>query len=235
MIKFFRKIRQKFLEQNKIGNYLKYAIGEILLVVIGILIALSINNWNEDNKNAKREKVFLINLHDDLIADSLRLTEIKTILKTAVIYKNVFENYVTGKATDKDSLNAHFHKQYNILVDFIPNSTTMDELTNGSGLNLISNPSLRRKIVTLYNNYDELVLKLKIGQEKGQSVVNYVSQKVYNVDSLSDDEVINLLEDRFYINQTRMNYLVTQLTAVDQSFQYCLETLKWIIKQLNHD
>lgn len=50
MIKFFRKIRYDLMEKNKTGKYLKYAIGEILLVVIGILIALSINNWNEQKK-----------------------------------------------------------------------------------------------------------------------------------------------------------------------------------------
>jgi uncharacterized membrane protein YgaE (UPF0421/DUF939 family) len=51
MIKFFRKIRQKMLTENKFGKYLTYAIGEIILVVIGILIALSINNWNENKKS----------------------------------------------------------------------------------------------------------------------------------------------------------------------------------------
>jgi hypothetical protein len=50
MIKFFRKIRQKLLVENKISKYLLYAIGEVVLVVIGILIALSVNNWNEGNK-----------------------------------------------------------------------------------------------------------------------------------------------------------------------------------------
>jgi hypothetical protein len=48
LIKFFRKIRQKTLTENKFGKYLTYGIGEIILVVIGILIALQINNWNEE-------------------------------------------------------------------------------------------------------------------------------------------------------------------------------------------
>ena len=54
MIKFFRKIRQNLVNKNKTGKYLKYAIGEIILVVIGILIALSINNWNEQQKETKQ-------------------------------------------------------------------------------------------------------------------------------------------------------------------------------------
>jgi hypothetical protein len=234
MIKFFRKIRQKLLEEKKIGNYLKYAVGEILLVVIGILIALQINNWNENTKNAKREKAFLINLQQDLRADSLRLEEIFITLNKAVRYKRVFENHMEGRATDLDSLNDHFSNQYNILIDFIPNSTTIDELTNG-GLNLISNTLVRRQIVTLYNNYDELILKIKIGQGKGQSVVNYVSQIVNDIGRLTDDEIIILLKDRYYINQTHMNYLITQLDAVEQSFQICNETLFLINTELKHD
>ncbi len=58
MIKFFRKIRQRLLTENKFSKYLIYAIGEIILVVIGILIALQINNWNELNKIKKSEISF---------------------------------------------------------------------------------------------------------------------------------------------------------------------------------
>jgi len=56
MIPFFRKIRKKMADDNKPMKYMRYAIGEILLVVIGILIALQVNNWNEINKDAKKKK-----------------------------------------------------------------------------------------------------------------------------------------------------------------------------------
>jgi len=59
MIKFFRKIRQKLLSENKFNKYIVYAIGEIILVVIGILIALQINNNNEAAKNKEKEKIIL--------------------------------------------------------------------------------------------------------------------------------------------------------------------------------
>ncbi|MBO3115440.1 hypothetical protein J4050_01695 [Winogradskyella sp. DF17] len=59
MIKFFRKIRYTLLNENKTGKYIKYAIGEIILVVIGILIALQINNWNQSRKEAKQEQLIL--------------------------------------------------------------------------------------------------------------------------------------------------------------------------------
>ena len=66
MIKFFRKIRYDLMEKNKTGKYLKYAVGEIILVVIGILIALSINNWNEGRKDRIIEKSILLELGDNL-------------------------------------------------------------------------------------------------------------------------------------------------------------------------
>ncbi|MEN2282965.1 DUF6090 family protein [Algoriphagus sp. SE2] len=235
MISFFRKIRQKLLSQNRVARYLIYAMGEIFLVVIGILIALAINNWNEEVKNQKREKAFLTNLREDLRADSLRLQELNNTLQSAVSFKRVFENRINGKESDQDSVNANFRGQYNILVDFIPNSTSMDELTSGNSLSLISNSSLRRKIVALYNNYNDLILKLKVGQEKGQTVVNYVSQKVKNINQPTNEEIDRLLEDPFYVNQTLMNYLVTQLEAVTAAQQNCNETLVLIRKELIHD
>ena len=70
MIKFFRKIRQNVLSEGKTGKYMKYAIGEIVLVVIGILIALQIKNWNENRKYRNQEKQYINRL----------LTENKKIL-----------------------------------------------------------------------------------------------------------------------------------------------------------
>ena len=65
MIKFFRHIRKSLLMENKTSKYFKYAIGEIVLVVIGILIALSINNWNEQRKDRKLENELLVQLQSE--------------------------------------------------------------------------------------------------------------------------------------------------------------------------
>ncbi|WP_079512942.1 DUF6090 family protein [Maribacter arcticus] len=76
MIKFFRKIRQNMLNEGKTGKYFKYAIGEIMLVVIGILIALSINTWNENRKIRQSEQEILQNLKSDLLINKDRLNGI---------------------------------------------------------------------------------------------------------------------------------------------------------------
>ena len=70
MINFFRKIRRKFADNNQFFKYSRYAIGEIVLVVVGILIAISINNWNEQVKENKIEHKYLERLVMDLAVDS---------------------------------------------------------------------------------------------------------------------------------------------------------------------
>ena len=81
MINFFRKIRQNLLSENKFSKYLIYAIGEIILVVIGILIALQINNANENRKSAKQENLYLKRLlsenRDDINTFKSNISDLK--------------------------------------------------------------------------------------------------------------------------------------------------------------
>ena len=73
MIKFFRKIRYDLMEKNKTGKYLKYAIGEIFLVVIGILIAVQVNSWYSKIKEDKLKSIYIENLINDLTKDTIQL------------------------------------------------------------------------------------------------------------------------------------------------------------------
>jgi len=101
MIKFFRKIRRNLLSEGKTGKYFKYAIGEILLVVIGILIALQINNSNQKNTNRKQVETILrsifYNLESDManpINSYLGFCDFKDSLNTLVLNKTLtFKNY----------------------------------------------------------------------------------------------------------------------------------------------
>ena len=75
MIKFFRKIRQNLIMENKTSKYIKYAIGEIVLVMIGILLALQVNNWNEQRKLNNEEQHLLEDLHSEF---NVNLENLKT-------------------------------------------------------------------------------------------------------------------------------------------------------------
>jgi hypothetical protein len=95
MIKFFRKIRYDLMEKNKTGKYLKYAFGEIILVVIGILIALQINNWNEKknsiNQAEKHLETISLNLKDDILQAENLLSETQTTIEYANDFLDQFK------------------------------------------------------------------------------------------------------------------------------------------------
>ncbi len=153
MIKFFRKIRFELMEKNKTGKYLKYAIGEIVLVVIGILIALQINNWNEHRKVQKLEAQIYTELKSDLLQTR---NEIK---KTISKHKNIFKSsqqLITDIYNKKSNSQTIYESFTNSSADFqiIPKTSAFENLKN-IGLNTLSNDSLRITITNLFQ------LKLK--------------------------------------------------------------------------
>jgi len=106
MLKLFRKIRYDLMETGKIGKYLTYAIGEILLVVIGILIALSINNWNQNRLQLKQEYKVLLSLKADFIESQKRLSESMEMQKRVVEKSKTLLEMHEGKIprSDTDSI-----------------------------------------------------------------------------------------------------------------------------------
>lgn len=148
MIKFFRNIRKKLLVEGKTNNYLKYAIGEIFLVVIGILIALQINNWNEDRKQLKEEIEILKNIKSDFANTIIEFEENngfkKRIISTsAVIYKIIHtkQNPYTEKQLDSLLGEIIINPTYN------GQSETLNILFNSGKINIISNNSIKNNLV----------------------------------------------------------------------------------------
>ncbi|MFC4720868.1 DUF6090 family protein [Geojedonia litorea] len=90
MIKFFRTIRQNLLKEGKTAKYFKYAIGEIVLVVIGIIIALQINNWNEERKSKLKSKAYVAKIMNDLVNDTININE---LIEYAKADNNNIEDY----------------------------------------------------------------------------------------------------------------------------------------------
>jgi hypothetical protein len=150
MIKFFRKIRHKLLSENKFSKYLIYAIGEIILVVIGILIALQINDWNQNQKNKIRENQLLSEMYNELKTDHevmlWKIDESKTKLNATQSLINVIDQRILYH----DSLNSHFSNAV-IYTDFMPLVSTYETINN-IGFSIIRNDSLRLKIQLLYNS-----------------------------------------------------------------------------------
>jgi len=148
MIKLFRNIRQKLLTENKFSKYLIYAIGEIILVVIGILIALSINNWNEERKENKSEQSVLLELKSNLLADIKDFQSDLKGYRTAVNSCTIIIDFIDEKIPYHDSLNNHLGK-IRIQGVFSPTKVAYENLKL-SGIKLISTDSLRNTISNLY-------------------------------------------------------------------------------------
>jgi hypothetical protein len=159
MIKFFRKIRQQLLTENKFSKYLIYAIGEIILVVIGILIALSINNWNENNKLIKQELTYLQNLRDDLKAQ-IDLLDIYIACEDIIITQSsdIVKHYeINDGFHNMDSI---FPKLNDLTVrwTFSNANTTLMEMINLGQINIIQNKTLKAELVA-FNQSIEIFSK----------------------------------------------------------------------------
>lgn len=160
MIKFFRHIRQRLLSEGKTVKYFKYAIGEIILVVIGILIALSINNWNDNRKNREKENKYLSNIDTEIINDSLTIENRWFKYRQKKIEGlELARQYVMGEYIPKDTLlfinNVGFGG-INSRAYFTGTSNTFKELVSTGNLSLISNDSIRQLILDFYSNKDFL-------------------------------------------------------------------------------
>ena len=155
MNKFFRKIRYDLMSENKTAKYFKYAIGEIILVVIGILIALSINNWNEQRKNAIKEETALTQLKKDLDQTYKDLDELKEFFKSnAQSAKIVLHSYWT-KEYLKDTLLFHFGR-VGSNRKYSPNISTAQSLINSGRIDLVSSEELKTSIIKYIETVDDI-------------------------------------------------------------------------------
>jgi len=155
MIKFFRRIRQQLVSQNKFSKYMLYAIGEIVLVVIGILIALSINNWNEDRKNTAKEQQILIQLKDEYSANLLQLeqkiTHRKRIIKAA---NKILEHIDAPLNVNTDSLNS----QLSVMIGNPTFKPIQNNLINSGDILLIKNEKLNQLLTSWPSSVKELLI-----------------------------------------------------------------------------
>ncbi len=140
MIKFFRKIRQKLLSENKLSKYLIYAIGEIVLVVIGILIALQINNWNEERKaeilevKLLRDLVLEMEQNKSLLENARRRHEGHDSISTIILEKR------TG-LTPENYLQHLVYTTYFATTDFV--NGNVESILSEHGPSIITNDTLK--------------------------------------------------------------------------------------------
>lgn len=168
MLRFFRQIRQHLLADNKFSKYLMYAVGEILLVVIGILIALQINNWNEDRIHRKQEKEFIESVKNDLKQDRDFIELIIAQLEPRMeAYQTLNKDLVGLYDNDRESLDTVFKAYFRSQRTFYPILGSYESAVAGNQLTNFRKKEVLQKIITLYNStYDRLIDNGRILDER---------------------------------------------------------------------
>jgi hypothetical protein len=163
------------MEKNKTGKYFKYAIGEIILVVIGILIALSINNWNESNKENQIEHKYLKNILSDLIDQD-------TSIDIQLGFEETFfrsSNYIIKDYQQNSTLviDSTFFKHATMLTSrktFVLTDPTYTDLISSGNINIIKNIEFKDKLIKFYQELERIE---KIIQNNNSLLIdqNYLS------------------------------------------------------------
>jgi Family of unknown function (DUF6090) len=147
-MRLFRNVRQQLASENKVMAYLRYAIGEILLVVIGILIALQVNNWNENQKQKKQETIYLQNLSIDL-KKQIQLLDFYIDFEEIFIQdcKDIVTHYEQNNGfKNMDSIFPKIN-DLSVRVTFTNTNTTLLEMINSGEINIVDNESLKKELM----------------------------------------------------------------------------------------
>jgi len=249
MIKFFRKIRQNLLMENKTGKYFKYAVGEIILVVIGILIALQINNWNENKKvNIYLNQVYA-QIKKDLQTDTLNISENiesysqKNKRLTDIIERNIPISYYD---TINETNYAYCKKCRTDLADADPFQNLDKGYQLLKSLNIDQNnkiDSLTFKIEAFYKDSYEYILELnKIELALAQETIDdyqqydwFVEWSVFESRTYNKEFLAYIFESEEYRTKSarRLIYSKFYLSKLKKYKTSAIKILKLLDEKLN--
>lgn len=199
MIKFFRKIRQKLLSENKFSKYLIYAIGEIVLVVIGILIALQINNWNEDNKEKSAKLIYSKRLLDDISSNSIEYNHYIKLLSNRQKKISSYRQLIKNGGLSLEQLNDSLSNYGNVKIAYNPASATYNDLISTGNIVLFSNDE--KDAIFNYYRLLEYFEETIDANEAERNNERTESLRYLNNDTLNLYESINFKRDQSQIIQ----------------------------------
>ncbi len=253
MINFFRKTRKKMADDNRPLKYMRYAIGEIVLVMLGILLALQVNNWNENRKTEIQELKYLERLKKDLVQDTLYFNQRIEILETAIesntkAIKMAYQNQRDLKELDT-LLNLYSFDSEHLTIQ----NNTYNELTNAGNFNIIQNEELKIEIIDLYRSstaidkhikeYNEFSISLLTNLNTSNPFYKYypypVIRDIFDSDKMFMDSDWEFINDpssyKFRILENGMLTYLTKHSTFVPYFNDLKSDSKSIIKLINNE
>lgn len=147
MIKFFRHIRKTLISENKMAKYFKYAIGEILLVMIGILLALQVNNWNEERKNRDLERIYLKDVHEDFTANKTQFNNVLNSFREQLRISDSLSKLFPITDQNWQKINKNLTRAFRPYT-FDPKNGSIETLINSGNIDLVQNDSLKKLLLS---------------------------------------------------------------------------------------
>lgn len=244
MIKFFKKIRQKLLAESKFskpaspaGKYMIYAIGEIVLIVIGILIALQIDTWNQNKVNRSKEIEVLKDFQNELKFD---LAHIEYNIKQnalATSSMGIVLEHLENDLPYHDSLNTHFNNATGIV--FAELNGSVFETLKAEGLNLISNKDLRDSLVIAYGKINDWVTDQSriyhdFMMDAAKNVFNTRFRDYWNTDmnAPTKSQMIPIDYEKLKEDQEYLYFLRTQRNLNFHYIEICAQVAQQFAKRL---
>lgn len=192
MIKFFRNIRQKLLKEGNTSKYLKYAIGEILLVVIGILIALQINNWNEEKKNSASERQYYCRILEDFELEKQLIAELNEKSNYRINTSKEILLDLDAGTKDKHYLINQFLLAVRSEV-YEPRNVTFKDLISSGNLKLINDINLKNSLIQYYSELENKQFQLKQNRDEITKTVFELVKTNIDIGAIQEFEYVHRL------------------------------------------
>lgn len=243
MIKIFRRIRYDLMQKNNTGKYLKYAIGEIVLVVIGILIALSINNWNQERIKHNEAKVLLSNLKLDVEENIKNLKDLQKSLEIRKGYADFILKSLDDQKVTDSSMFISSMIRVGWIIDYSQTLPTYAEIINSGKLIYIDSENLKNELASFQSQFEEkqqiatpanLVLKetdrLAIGHLDGIPEPSSLIKPISSYPGVRFDLKSIASDTEFYKSVKYISYLSAGTKSyLNDNFTTRLERIKSLI------
>lgn len=251
MLRFFRKIRFKLFRENKFTHYLLYALGEIILIVIGILIAMEIGNWNEQRKIRQLEQVYLHGLQSEFEQSRNKL---QTLIE---VNRNVYEDakkiadYITtGYFPEEQQLSILMFNAFSYEQAYNPNNSLLNEIISAGYLKNISNIQLRKELSSWESLIQSIHRQEATLREQREIVVDIIRKEgsmrtIFEQASIIDKEMglqksnqqhgnLTVIESREFENNL-LPYILTGMMMESEHYRPLLDRINKILELIEKE